>query len=86
MKAEGTAPRTINGDKTVLHHHLQDPNGPIIEIPAGNHSTGNFNQHPFSNTKELGLTPAERAVSDAWREKYWKWRADEELKKRGLEP
>ena len=85
MQEYGFAAKDAKGNSLVLHHHLQDPAGPIIEIPAANHSIRNARQHPFGNEKGLGLTAEERAQFNQWRSDYWKSRAVEELKNRGLQ-
>ena len=82
MAQKGFAPRTINGDKIVLHHHRQNPAGPIIEMPAPNHSIGNAKQHPFGNQKGKGLTPEQRDAFNKTRVDYWKQRATDELNRR----
>jgi hypothetical protein len=82
MSQNGFAPRTINGDKIVLHHHQQNPAGFIVEMPAPNHSIGNVRQHPFGNTAGAGLTAEQRAAFNQWRTDYWKSRAQEELTRR----
>jgi len=84
MQKHGFAAKTKNGDKIVLHHHQQNPAGPIIEVPASNHSIGNARQHPFGNQKGSGLTPEQRSAFDQTRVNYWKQRAAEELQRRGL--
>ena len=83
MQKYGFAAKDAKGNSLVLHHHQQNPAGPIIEMPAKNHSIGNLRQHPFGNAKGKGLTAEERESFNVWREKYWKWRASEELKTRG---
>ena len=45
----GFAAKDVYGNKLVLHHHQQNPRGPIIEMPSQNHSIGNPRQHPFGN-------------------------------------
>jgi hypothetical protein len=85
MQKYGFAARDSNGNSLVLHHHQQNPMGPIIEMPASNHNIGNAAQHPFGNTKGMGLTPQERLAFDQWRVDYWKWRATQELQNRGLQ-
>jgi RHS repeat-associated protein len=82
MSQNGFAPRTINGDKIVLHHHQQNPAGFIVEMPAPNHSIGNVRQHPFGNTAGAGLSAEQRASFNQWRTDYWKSRAQEELTRR----
>jgi hypothetical protein len=82
MADKGFAPRTVNGYPIVLHHHQQNPNGFIVEMPAPNHSIGNSRQHPFGNTAGAGLTAEQRAAFDTWRVDYWKDRAQQELLKR----
>ncbi len=79
MADRGFAPRTVNGDRIVLHHHQQNPNGFIVEMPAGNHSIWNTRQHPFGNTPGAGLTAEQRAAFNDWRVDYWRSRAQQEL-------
>ena len=83
MSQYGFAPKTINGDRIVLHHHQQNPTGFIVEVPAPNHSIGNIRQHPFGNQAGAGLNAEQRAAFDQWRVDYWKFRATEELARRG---
>ena len=71
----GFAARDARGRTMVLHHHRQNPAGPIIEIPGSKHSIGNANQHPFDNTKGMGLSADQRVEFNAWRVDYWKARA-----------
>ena len=82
MSNHGFAPKTINGDKLVLHHHRQNPSGFIVEVPASNHSIGNLRQHPFGNQLGSGLTAGQRSSFNQWRVNYWKSRATEELSRR----
>jgi hypothetical protein len=79
MQQYGFAAKDIKGNSLVLHHHQQNPTGPIVEIPAANHSIGNSRQHPFGNTKGAGLTAEDRTQFNQWRTDYWKWRATKEL-------
>ncbi|MCW1916907.1 hypothetical protein OJ996_25185, partial [Luteolibacter sp. GHJ8] len=83
MQKHGFAAKTKNGDPIVLHHHQQNPAGPIIEMPAPNHSIGNTKQHPFGNQKGMGLTPEQRDAFNKTRVEYWKQRATDELNRRG---
>ncbi|MBP6836312.1 MAG: hypothetical protein KBG28_19160 [Kofleriaceae bacterium] len=80
---KGFAAQDSKGRPLVLHHHEQNPAGPVIEMPRQNHSIGNPRQHPFGNAPGSGLTPAQRADFNAWRVEYWKARAMAELAKRG---
>jgi RHS repeat-associated protein len=82
MAEKGFAPRTINGDKIVLHHHQQNPAGFIVEMPAKNHNIWNTNQHPFGNAPGVGLSAEQRTAFDAWRVDYWKTRAQTEIQRR----
>jgi RHS repeat-associated protein len=82
MQQHGFAPTTVSGDSTVLHHLGQNPAGPLVEMPAANHSIWNSVQHPLGSTAGAGLTDAERAAYNAWRTDYWKWRATQELNTR----
>jgi RHS repeat-associated protein len=79
MQQYGFAPTTVNGDSIVLHHLGQNPAGPLVEMPAANHSIWNTVQHPLGNTAGVGLTEAQRAAYNAWRTEYWQWRATQEL-------
>jgi hypothetical protein len=79
MQQHGFAPTTVNGDSIVLHHLGQNPAGPLVEMPAANHSIWNSVQHPLGNTAGAGLSAAERASYNAWRTEYWQWRATQEL-------
>jgi hypothetical protein len=69
----------------VLHHHGQNAAGPVVEMPAANHSIGNPRQHPFGNRSGSGLTAEQRAEFNAWRVRYWRARAQGELSRRGLQ-
>jgi RHS repeat-associated protein len=82
MAEKGFAPKTINGEKIILHHHRQNPAGFIVEMPASNHNIGNLRQHPFGNVAGAGLTAEERAAFNTWRTEYWQWRAQQELARR----
>jgi len=82
MQKKGFAAKDKNGNSLQLHHHKQNPEGPIIEIPAKNHKISNPKQHPNGNKKGGGLTPQQRDDFNGWRERYWKERATEELNKR----
>lgn len=81
----GFASRDARGRALVLHHHRQNPGGPIVEMPASNHSIGNVRQHPHGNTAGAGLTAEQRAAFNEWRVRYWRARARGELERRGLE-
>lgn len=82
MAKRGFAGKTADGESIVLHHHLQNPDGFIVELPASKHSIGNVNQHPYGNAKGAGLTTEQRTAFDNWRVDYWKARAQAELQKR----
>ena len=82
MAQKGFAATTKNGDAIVLHHLNQNPAGPIVEMPARNHSISNAVQHPGGNAKGSGLTPEQRKAFAKWREEYWKARAKDELERR----
>jgi hypothetical protein len=85
MQKYGFAAKDGAGSSLIMHHHQQNPSGPIVEMPAGNHSIGKATQHPFGNTKGSGLSTQQRAEFDQWRVDYWKWRATQELQNRGLQ-
>jgi hypothetical protein len=86
MADKGFAAKDVNGNPIVLHHHNQNPAGPIIEMPRSRHNVHNSIQHPFGNTPGAGLTKQQRDAFNDWREDYWRARALDELNKRGLEP
>ena len=83
MQKYGFSAKDAKGNKLILHHHQQNPNGPIIEIPTKNHSIGNSRQHPFGNQKGKGLTAQQRQEFNQWRKMYWQNRATHELTRRG---
>lgn len=85
MQDIGFAAKDAKGNSLVLHHHQQNPAGPIFEMPGKNHNIGNARQHPFGNTKGAGLSGGDRALFNQWRTDYWKERASAELKRRGLQ-
>jgi len=82
MAQKGFAPRTIEGDKIVLHHHQQNPAGFIVEMPAKNHNMWNRNQHPFGNAPGVGLSGEQRTAFEALRVDYRKKRAQIEIQRR----
>jgi hypothetical protein len=84
MREYGFAATDAKGNKLVLHHLNQNPNGPIVEMPARNHSISNARQHPLGNVAGVGLSVQQREVFDTWRVEYWKARATEELARRGV--
>jgi len=84
MSQKGFAPKDVHGNSLILHHHQQNPAGPLIEMPAKHHSISSRVQHPFGNQAGMGLTAQERAAFNEWRVDYWKARAAEELQRRGF--
>ena len=82
MAKLGFAATDQKGNKLILHHRLQNPNGQIIEMPAKNHKIGNPRQHPNGNQKGQGIGDSARTDFNKWREDYWRARAQEELDKR----
>jgi hypothetical protein len=86
MAKDGFAAKDINGKSLHLHHLKQNPTGFIVEIPGFRHKISNEIQHPLGNAPGAGLTTEQRAAFDAWRERYWKARAAEELARRGVTP
>lgn len=82
MAKRGFAGKTADGESIVFHHHQQNPDGFIVELPASKHSIGNVNQHPYGNAKGMGLTAEQRTAFDTWRVDYWKARARAELQRR----
>jgi RHS repeat-associated protein len=84
MAQSGFAPKDPSGRTIILHHLKQNPTGPICEMPASRHNIHNTVQHPLGNSTGAGLSSDQRSAFNAWRESYWKARAEEELKRRGL--
>jgi hypothetical protein len=83
MSEHDFAPRTINGDRIVLHHYQRNRAGFIVEMPVSNHSVGNVCQHPFINTRGGGLFAEQRASLNKWRTDYLRTRAQDERSRRG---
>ena len=83
MAENGFAAKLPDVRSIVLHHHRQNPAGPIIEMPANRHSIGNPAQHPFGNAAGSGLTAGERSSFNTWRENFWRARARQEIARRG---
>ncbi|TXI13345.1 MAG: hypothetical protein E6Q66_10085 [Pedobacter sp.] len=73
------------GNTIVLHHYKQNPNGPMVAMPAQHHDKPHTNpgQHPFGKKKGGGLTTDERTAFNRWKQEFWKDQADSELKARG---
>ncbi len=84
MREFGKAAQNMNSKKITLHHLNQNPAGPLVEIPKDYSNIWNPRQHPFGNASGKGLTVQQRNEFNKWRKEYWKIRAEEELKKRGL--
>lgn len=84
MVRSGFAPKNRSGQTIILHHLDQNPAGPVCEMPAYRHCINNPVQHPKGNAAGAGLTAEERAAFNKWREDYWRARAEEELRRRGL--
>jgi hypothetical protein len=57
----------IQIDPSLIGGGLQRYNatGPLVEMPAANHSIWNNVQHPLRNTAGAGLTEAQRATYNA---------------------
>ena len=62
----------------------QNPVGSIIEIPKPKPNNGNAKQHPNGNKKGGGHTEQQRKDFDNTRRRYWRKRATDELKRRGI--
>lgn len=85
MVETGASPLTEDGKVVTLHHVGQNPSGPLWEIAAPLNDVHNKELHPFGNAPGAGLTPAQRADFNNWRNEYWQSRASEELARRRLE-
>ncbi len=82
MAKKGFAAKDSSGEPLVLHHLNQNPAGPLVEIPASQHSISNRVQHPLGNTPGSGLSTGQRESFNQWRKEYWKARAIEEINRR----
>jgi filamentous hemagglutinin len=70
----GWAPYGPDGEKIVLHHHLQQDAGPMHEVPGTYHGTGETKSelHPVPRGVPSQIN---RSAGKTWRENYWKQRA-----------
>ncbi|WP_422091459.1 RHS repeat-associated core domain-containing protein [Tenacibaculum ovolyticum] len=82
----GLSPKDAQGNTIVLHHYKQNPQGPIVAMPAQHHDKPHTNpgQHPFGKKKGGGLSDAERKAFGNWRKEYHANLAETELNKRGI--
>ncbi|MEI3605164.1 HNH/ENDO VII family nuclease [Pseudogracilibacillus sp. SE30717A] len=80
---KGYSPKDGANDTIVLHHHEQNVEGPLIEMPSRYHDLGNKRQHPFGNSGGVGSGEA-RIEFNKWRKEYWKARYANEMIKRGI--
>ena len=84
-KGYGKSPKHANGDTIILHHQKQNHLGPVIEMPNSGHvrGLGNKKIHPYFPNPHP-TNPVDRDVFNNWKKEYWKYRAETEIKKRGL--
>ncbi|MCA0993483.1 HNH/ENDO VII family nuclease [Guptibacillus hwajinpoensis] len=80
---KGYSPKDGANDTIILHHHEQQIEGPMIEMPNRYHDLGNKRQHPFGNSGGVGSGEA-RIEFNTWRKEYWKARYANEMIKRGI--
>lgn len=78
----GSSPKDVHGNVIELHHHQQNPKGPIHGIPRQHHNIGNRGQHPNGNKKGGGLTPQERTDFKKWKQEFWRHQARNEMDSR----
>jgi RHS repeat-associated protein len=71
--SRGWAPVGPDGFPINLHHVLQTPDGPIIELAQSFHVRYRRVIHVNPPTMPSGI---DRYAFDRWRESYWKWRAE----------
>jgi len=84
--AHGVSPRNASGGgKIILHHHRQQVQRPLIEMPTRAHKQGNKLQHPLGNSGGVG-NAAEKGAFNNWRNAYCQARYAEEIFRRGLTP
>ncbi|CAM4077027.1 RHS repeat-associated core domain-containing protein [Flavobacterium branchiophilum] len=80
----GLSPKDKQGNVIVAHHYKQNPQGPIVMMPAKHHDKKHTNpgQHPNGKKKGGGLTDAERKAFNNWKKEYFAHLASEEKKRR----
>jgi hypothetical protein len=71
LMKRGNAPIGHDGQKIVLHHVKQTPNGPIIEMPEGLHRKNNKKLHKNTGQSKSKI---DREKFDRFRIRYWKQR------------
>jgi len=81
MFKSGTAGTAPCGEPIVLHHHKQQPGGPIIEMKKSTHTTSNKNQHPLGTSGGVGSGKTRKGFN-SWRKGYWRSRAAYEILRR----
>ncbi|MBD8135786.1 ribonuclease YeeF family protein [Bacillus sp. CFBP 13597] len=76
LMKEGKAPYANDGTKINLHHLIQEEPGTMLEIPESLHRQYSKVIHGLKNKGESFRQSRElQSQYDAFRKKYWKWRA-----------
>jgi hypothetical protein len=74
MLQQGLAPVGPDGESVVLHHMLQTPDGPLVEVTKTFHQQNSAVIHINPNTIPSGIN---RSAFDSWRRQYWITRAQD---------
>ena len=69
LMKSGKAPIGKDGKYINLHHHNQNPNGPLIEMLASEHSKKGSGLHPMRRGSKIN-----RSQFSAFKQRYWKYR------------
>ncbi|MGE7608067.1 T7SS effector LXG polymorphic toxin [Peribacillus frigoritolerans] len=76
LMKKGNAPFANDGTKINLHHLIQEEPGAMLELPESLHKKYSKVIHGLKNKGEsFRQSPELESQYDAFRRKYWKWRA-----------
>ncbi|MED3692103.1 HNH/ENDO VII family nuclease, partial [Peribacillus butanolivorans] len=76
LMKDGKAPYANDGTKINLHHLIQEEPGAMLELPESLHKKYSKVIHGLKNKGESFRQSRElQSQYDAFRKKYWKWRA-----------
>ncbi|WP_311607154.1 T7SS effector LXG polymorphic toxin [Peribacillus simplex] len=78
LMKDGKAPYANDGTKINLHHLIQEEPGAMLELPESLHKKYSKVIHGLKNKGEsFRQSPELESQYDAFRRKYWKWRASQ---------
>ncbi|WP_286842954.1 RHS repeat-associated core domain-containing protein, partial [Pseudomonas sp. PGPPP1] len=80
----GISPKDKHGNKIVLHHYKQQPEGPIIGMPEKHHRQKHKELHPHGNQKGKGIS--NRDEFNMWKREFWAAQANKEIAHRNKTP